>query len=268
MSSSSLESRSVRPASRKIGTVGAFDDHDRSLPALLLTKTVFAGAARVLSATRIPMIATALVAAALASQPLEAAPIFQGLGSPDGYHSSEARAIAANGTTVVGDAYDVNGQKQAVVWNGSFNGAILETRFAYSSALGVSGDGTRITGFVSNGSSASQAVLWSGGGQNWEYTSIPTMANARAISESGSFVATLDEQSRQAARWREQNEHILLGDLPGGQTSSMPEDISADGSVVVGYGTAGDDTHAFRWTEADGLIDLGDLPGGESYSAA
>ena len=59
-----------------------------------------------------------------------------------------------------------------------------------------------------------------------------------------------------------------LGDLPGGQSNSYPNDISADGSVVVGYSYSEQGPEAFRWTVETGMIGLGDLPGGEFGSNA
>lgn len=61
-----------------------------------------------------------------------------------------------------------------------------------------------------------------------------------------------------------------LGDLPGASFSSIANGVSADGSVVVGRGSAFVTMHgepvssleAFRWTQDGGMVDLGDLPGG------
>src|SRR5690606_24189691 len=38
--------------------------------------------------------------------------------------------------------------------------------------------------------------------------------------------------------------------------------ISADGSVIVGWGNSANGNEAFRRTEADGMVGLGDLEGG------
>jgi probable HAF family extracellular repeat protein len=52
---------------------------------------------------------------------------------------------------------------------------------------------------------------------------------------------------------------VGLGDVPGGRFYSTANGISADGSVVVGYGTSSSGTYeAFRWTEAGGMVGLGD----------
>lgn len=51
-----------------------------------------------------------------------------------------------------------------------------------------------------------------------------------------------------------------LGDLPGGTYGSWAYGVSADGSVVVGYGRSASGAEAFRWTQ-DGMVSLGGLPG-------
>ena len=63
-----------------------------------------------------------------------------------------------------------------------------------------------------------------------------------------------------------------LGTLGGDY--SYGEDISGDGSVVVGYsrtapsmtGEDSGENHAFRWTQEDGIVDLGTLGGNYSYA--
>jgi probable HAF family extracellular repeat protein len=58
-----------------------------------------------------------------------------------------------------------------------------------------------------------------------------------------------------------------LGDLPGGSFYSYAHDVSADGSVVVGYGISASGLEAVRWE--NGIItSMGDLPGGDSESRA
>jgi probable HAF family extracellular repeat protein len=59
-----------------------------------------------------------------------------------------------------------------------------------------------------------------------------------------------------------------LGDLPGGQSSSFAEAVSADGSAVVGYSYSALGQEAFRWTASEGMVGLGDVPGGPFASWA
>jgi probable HAF family extracellular repeat protein len=60
-----------------------------------------------------------------------------------------------------------------------------------------------------------------------------------------------------------------LGALPGAECLAEAHDVSADGSVVVGYSTwAKRGRQAFRWTEDDGMLPLGFLAADGSFSDA
>ena len=58
------------------------------------------------------------------------------------------------------------------------------------------------------------------------------------------------------------------GGLTGGGFQSVARGVSADGSIVVGWGSSANGTEAFRWAQATGMVGLGDLPGGISSSDA
>lgn len=97
------------------------------------------------------------------------------------------------------------------------------------------------------------------------------MSTATAIAPDGCAVvgACPGEIADEAFRWTPAQGMIGLGDLPGGQFSSVARGVSLMGAVVVGdSATTGQHGHAFRWTEAGGMVDLGDLPGGLDVSAA
>ena len=59
-----------------------------------------------------------------------------------------------------------------------------------------------------------------------------------------------------------------LGDLSGGIFHSESRAVSADGSVIVGFGSSGSGTEAFRFTSGSGMLGLGDLSGGSFNSIA
>ena len=50
-----------------------------------------------------------------------------------------------------------------------------------------------------------------------------------------------------------------LGDLPGGDFGSGAIDVSADGKVIVGQGTAENGPEGFRWTKETGLVSIGTI---------
>jgi probable HAF family extracellular repeat protein len=56
--------------------------------------------------------------------------------------------------------------------------------------------------------------------------------------------------------------------LPEGIFFSNADDVSADGSVLVGRASSASGAEAFRWTSGGGMVGLGDLPGGGFESTA
>lgn len=171
-----------------------------------------------------------------------------------------------------------------------------------STAYSISPDGLFIGGSLYNGGGYGDAMIWTDGiGWKLPYTPLnPDLTSAAdgsgvgGISENGSLISghvayySL-EKDTEAVLWTHVDQldsasMINLGDFQGGNFSSRANDISADGSVVVGSGTSDSGREAFRWTWMDinsnGQIDpaetlgshsefgLGDLPGGTFYSSA
>jgi len=145
-------------------------------------------------------------------------------------------------------------------------------------ALGVSADGRVAVGFSSPDSSASastRAAIWIDGGRARAITSSGfTYSLARAVSSDGSVVTGeasgggFDGQFS-AFRWTQAGQMVSLGAIGryGESFSSSGNDISADGSVIVGSSTAPTGFVAFRWTQAGGMVALASLPG-ETRSVA
>jgi probable HAF family extracellular repeat protein len=61
---------------------------------------------------------------------------------------------------------------------------------------------------------------------------------------------------------------VDLGDLPGGDPHGIANDVSADGSVVVGSSSSFSGSEGFIWTAATGMLGIGDLAGGFFGSSA
>jgi probable HAF family extracellular repeat protein len=162
---------------------------------------------------------------------------FQGLGgipgAPGAFSAySVARGISADGSVVVG--YGITIGQEAARW---------------TSATGMVGLGDLPgSGFLSSASSAS--------------------ADGSVVAGFGSSAASAVDDEREAFRWTAATGMVGLGDLAGGAFSSRANGISADGSVVIGYGSSASGSEAFRWTADAGMAGLGDLPGGSIFSRA
>jgi probable HAF family extracellular repeat protein len=97
----------------------------------------------------------------------------------------------------------------------------------------------------------------------------------RAISGDGTVVvgsSCTQSEGSMAFRWTIEEGMVPLGFLPGGDTSGA-YGVSAEGSVIVGFGTSYNTTEeghrqAFRWTAATGMVGLDDLQGGSFHSRA
>jgi len=171
---------------------------------------------------------------------------FQGLGFlQDDHNSSYANAISADGSTVVGcrasgsvapllrsesspemtDIDPLNSEEgsEAFRWTkeeGIVSLGFLSENHITSTAREVSGDGSVILG-----GSGPYALI---GGDN-------------------EFI------------WTSENGMVGIGDL-GSNGFGRPQDISDDGTIVVGRGSGVLNSQAFRWTYETGAVGLGFLP--------
>lgn len=204
---------------------------------------------------------------------------------------SEARAVSADGSTVVGTSDSAMGQETTFRWttasgmqdlgslagaNGRSYPALIGTNGSVEVYRPVSADGSVVVGHSqTSGSGNWRAYHWSiahglldlghlGSGSSY----------AAAVSADGSVVAGSSEVGGRAhaARWTvAPNGTVAIQDLGvlGTGNESWANDVSADGGAVVGYSaTSGwSGGRAFRWTQAGGMEDLGTLPGGNfSYA--
>ena len=88
-------------------------------------------------------------------------------------------------------------------------------------------------------------------------------SSAYGVSADGSVVAANSRTNgaNEAFLWTAATGWVGLGFAPGRQSSGANA-ISADGSVVVGFGG-----EAIRWSAATGMVGLGFLPGGNASDA-
>jgi len=202
---------------------------------------------------------------------------FLGLGDlPGGNVLSKAYAVSADGSVVVGAGTSAAG-REAFLWTGG-DGMVglgyLPGSTNGSEASSVSGDGAVVVG-----TSGPEAFRWTAGTgmvglghlQGFHSTSPAISADGSTIVGGDCTFSYYFPSSCEAFRWTAENGMIGLGLLPGGVLETVATGVSADGSVVVGYGDwdqspcdcAGLQCYfdePFRWTAGAGLMELNDLP--------
>jgi probable HAF family extracellular repeat protein len=189
---------------------------------------------------------------------------FTGLGFLPGGSSSEANAISADGSTVVGGSGNgLASGTQAFKWTsgGGMVGLGTLPGGQASQAYAVSSDGSVVAG-TSSPLGNDLAFRWTASGGMVNLGVVDGGADAYGVSSDGSVVVGT---SQYAFRWTASGGMVVLGLLPQGGYS-IAQGVSADGSVVVGYGdglepgeTIPTYADAFRWTASGGMVGLGFL---------
>lgn len=206
---------------------------------------------------------------------------FQGLGDLSGGSIiSSASGVSADGSVVVGYGYTASGQ-QAFRWTptgGMVSLGNLSSGGTYmtSTATKVSADGATIAGYGAT-SSTTLAFRWTQSTGMTYLGDLPggdTYSRALGISADGSVIvgdsrSTLSAaystsiKGKEAFRWTSTNGMVGMGTFEvEALYYSTAMNISRDGSVIVGIGSANNCTTAMRWTQSGGMVDLGDLAGG------
>jgi len=183
-----------------------------------------------------------------------AAPTFMSLGFFGGYES-RATDVSADGRVVVGFS-----EPNIFRW----------TRFESTVRPGsqgrpsLSADGSVVVGRVS-APDGGEAFRWVIGQSFTPLGDLPggvpyPISRAFDVSPDGRTVVGQGTTAtgEEAFRWTPETGMRSLGDLSGGDTASRAHGVSADGTVIVGYGS-GIDNHpqAVRWTNQSGMVTLG-----------
>ncbi len=200
---------------------------------------------------------------------------------------SSAFGVSADGSTVAGSFADSRGRSVgSFVWssaNGLQDLGILPGGTSQQFALGISPDGATVVGSNAT-ATGSEAFAWDAEAGTRGLGMLPGSLNstARAVSNDGSVIVgedggqdPLDPTSLRAVIWEAGRGVRALGDLPGVEPIwSSATDVSADGTVVVGWGTSGEpgtltiEREAFIWDVSNGMRGLGGLPGQPAISRA
>lgn len=190
------------------------------------------------------------------------------LGSLWGDLNSEAWAASPSGSVIVGTGEIGGGAGEAFRWtahDGMMALGVLPGGEHFSVARSLSGDGSVVTGF-SSVSVVSHAFRWTQQTGMVDMGTLPGGMVSLAFGISTDGFVIVGRADKQAFRWTQEQGMVGLGDLPGGAFDSRATAVSADGSVVVGWGHSGAGREAFRWTESDGIVGLGFLK--TTYSKA
>jgi probable HAF family extracellular repeat protein len=184
---------------------------------------------------------------------------------------TRASGVSANGASVVGSTDST----RAFRWSAS--GGMVNLGASTDQARAASADGSVIVGRLSTGGSIGTAFRWTQSTGVVSLGTLPTLStyypysDARGVSSNGQVIvgsSSFGAGNMQAIRWTQVEGMVGLGDLPGASVHSSATAVSADGLVIVGWGTSTSGTEAFRWTAASGMTGLGDLPGGTFSSTA
>jgi probable HAF family extracellular repeat protein len=185
------------------------------------------------------------------------------LGLLPGGAFSDARAINADGSVVVGFAGDSADHSRAFRWtnSGGMTSLGVLPGMSDSSASGVSSDGSVVVGSSYNNSTG-RAFRWTSAGGMMDLGVVPgaDVSQATAISGDGSVIIgemiSSIAGSQTSFRWTSTDGWQDLGAILG--PGSYAGAINGDGSEIVGDVISGDSLqpHAILWTSALGVVDL------------
>lgn len=183
---------------------------------------------------------------------------------PGGSYSSSAIGVSGNGSVVVGvgQSPESGSNNVATLWtqtSGLMSLGVLQGGVYSSAAIAVSDDGAVVVGFSSSDLN-DQAFRWTAA------TGMVGLGLARSqatgVSSDGQVIAGHSGSLRRPFRWTPATGAVSLGLPSNGSNAAFVENLSADGSTMVGFSRkpTGED-QAFVWRDGFGYQDLGILPG-------
>ncbi len=195
---------------------------------------------------------------------------FLDLSTTLGDRDSYVNAISGDGTTVVGVSDQTTGRSWPTRWTfelGSPERLLLPIPTTSGQAWHVSSDGEWILGLYFNNSTPfiySNATGVQRGPANSVSEGPTVISGDASVLAGGSY-----NDGGVLSRWLRDDQGQYQKEVLEIAGLMSANDISADGSVIIGYsgGERCDNTslqttcEAFRWTEASGLVGLGNLSG-------
>jgi probable HAF family extracellular repeat protein len=190
---------------------------------------------------------------------------FQGIGSLPGDDASEALAVSADGSVVVGASLGSDSKRHAIRWTsmGGLQALGVVAGGATSTARAASHDGSVIVGQAGAPWSSSVAFHWTpaAGIQQLPALNGASLCVASGVSGDGLvIVGTCLLAGNAGFRWTQASGIVSLGQFGGGTSrSSNAMAVSADASTIVGSGHPVL-TGAVAWTTTGQVSVLGHLP--------
>jgi uncharacterized membrane protein len=179
--------------------------------------------------------------------------------------------------TLFGSASDVSRDGSVIVgtnvlspnafrWSASDGITPIMGPLSFIEARGVSGDGEVVVGSYAPLSTERQAYRWtaSTGVIGIGYLPGGSFSIAEAANADGTVIVGQSSSGfyTEPFRWTSSGGMAPLQLVDGTQINGYANDVTADGSVVVGYGYFTNPySDSFRWSEAGGLVKLDPPPG-------
>ena len=216
------------------------------------------------------IVAAAVLLAGFGSVCPARAASFQGLGQPPGGPSGGINDLSADGSAVID-----NPGSLAHRWTEAEGWIPLGTLPGYSRsfALAVSGDGSVVVGYSRSSGTPYFPFRWT---QPEGMVALPTPfgdGETYVVTPDGSTIfglaGTEEENEWAQVRWTEGEGMVYLPSC-----ELEPHDVSADGTVLVGYVYRWDDVNSPRlwkpalWSEETGTVGLGLELSTSSYNTA
>lgn len=218
---------------------------------------------------------------------------FHPLGFLPGADQTFGDGITADGTRIFGGSGESHGLGTFTPAQWTFASGLTPLAVVQegqrATAWDVSADGTNVVRQISTIGDSTfdvQAFRWTAadgivplgdlaGGETRSFA-YGVSADGQTVVGQGTTATDQDPEVTQAFRWTPTDGMEGLGFLPDKTEQSVALDVSADGSIIVGFASRDEmqgeyvmNFHeAFRWTEETGMVGLGEFPGGESFSFA
>jgi uncharacterized membrane protein len=190
-------------------------------------------------------------------------------------------SLFPTGKTLFGSASDVSGDGSVIVgtnvlspnafrWSASDGITPIMGPLSFIEARGVSGDGEVVVGSYAPVSTERQAYRWTAATEVIGIGYLPGGSSSIADAANADGTVIVGQSSSglylEPFRWTSSGGMAPLQMLDGTQVDGNANDVTADGSVVVGYAYSdvfnSSYAQSFRWTEADGLVKLDPPPNG------